>query len=94
MPLQQLFARTSLSIYNTAGIVFGILTLILSILSVVIAWAMWQLKRREDHLRQEEATSAQPAEEDLELQRIRTNHDGNGHEENHRGGIDQERDNN
>jgi hypothetical protein len=51
---------------------------------------MWRLKRQEDRLRREEAVSAYPAQEDLELQRIGTDHDGNEHEENDHEGNNHE----
>jgi hypothetical protein len=45
---------------------------------------MWRLKRQEDRSRLEEATSAQPAEQDLELQIIEAEHEGSARdEENH-----------
>lgn len=85
MQFLHLSARRSFPVDNTIGIIFAILTLIASILSVAIAWDMWRLKRREDRLRREEAVSAQPAQQDLELQRVETNHDRNSHENDNEG---------
>lgn len=85
--LPHLSVRRSFPVDNTIGTIFAILTLIVSVLSVIIAWAMWRLKLQEDRLRREGPTSTQ-ATEDLEQQRIGTGHDGNSHEED-----DQEGDN-
>jgi hypothetical protein len=76
-----LSARTSLPIDNTIGIIFGALTIFISMLSVAIAWAMWRLKRQEDRPRLEETTSAQPAEQDLELQIIEAEHERSARDE-------------
>jgi len=76
LAFQHLATRGNLSTDNTIGIVFGVLTFILGVLSVAFAWAMWLLKRREN-CRRRQATAAHVVDDELELHRIARDHHGN-----------------
>jgi hypothetical protein len=69
--------RGNLSMGNTIGIIFGILTFILGILSVAFAWAMWLLTRRENRRREASVVRVSVSDDDWELQRIARDHHGN-----------------
>lgn len=77
--LPQLIARGNLTTDNTIGIVFGILTFVLGILSVAFTWAMWLLKRQDTHRRRRHEVILPQGQEDeeFELQRIARDHHGN-----------------
>jgi hypothetical protein len=75
--LPHLVARSGLSTDNTIGVIFGILTFVLGVLSVAFAWAMWLVTRRGNRRRRQETISMSTPEEDLELQRIARDHHGN-----------------
>jgi hypothetical protein len=76
LPIPNSGARGSLSTDNIIGIIFGVLTFILGVLSVAFAWAMWLLKRR-DNRRRRQATESHILNDDLELHRIARDHHGN-----------------
>lgn len=76
LTLQHLAARGNLSTDNAIGIIFGVLTFVLGVLSVAFAWAMWLLKRRKNR-RRRQATGAHVADDELELHRIARDHHGN-----------------
>lgn len=75
--LPHLVARSILSTDNTIGIIFGVLTFVLGILSIAFAWAMWLVTRQDNRRRRQETISMSAPEEDLELQRIVRDHHGN-----------------
>jgi hypothetical protein len=76
LPAPHSDARGNLSADNTIGIVFGVLTVILGVLSVAFSWAMWLLKRRNNR-RSRQATAAGVADDEMELRRIARDHHGN-----------------
>ena len=76
IPILGVSARGGLSTDNTIGIIFGILTFILGVLSVAFAWAMWLLTRRNNRRRQLAAV-ARVSDDEWELQRIARDHHGN-----------------
>jgi len=70
-------AHANRPVDSTIGIIFGVLTLILSVPSIAIVWAMVRLKRQENRFTQRKSTLAQAVDEDLEMQRTVTGHEGN-----------------